>query len=533
MAHEFKNLPLTDFAIESERNAFAHEVNKIIEQLAHSPFEVFPIIEGKEARSLEPQVLISMPENSQVPITATIEANVEICNRAIESLEAFYPEWSETDVEYRCKILEKAADIMGEKRHYLSSVMVTEVGKPWTEADADLAEAVDFCRYYAQEARKLFTQKKLGNLQGELNLYFYEPRGTTLVISPWNFPLAIPCGMFCASLVTGNCTILKPAEQSVFIAKLLFDIFLEAGMPPRAAAFLPGPGEVIGDNMSKDPRISTIVFTGSKQVGLSLISSGGNTSPQQRHVKKVIAEMGGKNAIVIDSDADLDEAVKGVLQSSFGFVGQKCSACSRVYVASSHVYELFLKRLSDAVSDLRIGPATQPTYFAGPVISRESQHRIQKIIDATSAEYPIFAQTKISADILSQGYFVAPTVFANIPEDHQIMKEEIFGPVVVVNKVEDIKEGIEKALNSEYRLTGGFFSRSPAGIEYAIKNFKVGNLYINRGCTGALVYRQPFGGAYMSGVGSKAGGPDYLLQFVIPRAVSENTMRRGFAPEVA
>jgi len=343
--------------------------------------------------------------------------------------------------------------------------------------------------------------------------------------------LAIPCGMFAAALVTGNCVVLKPAEQSPVIGRFLFEIFLEAGMPEDVAAFLPGKGEIIGDFLARNHNISTVIFTGSKDVGLKLIEMGGYTNQKQKHVKKVIAEMGGKNAIVIDSDADIDEAVKGVLYSSFGFQGQKCSACSRVYVVSDDVYKIFTSRFAEAISDLKIGPSSDPSSFAGPVISEESKQRIEKIVENAKLSLEVLRENEIAPQIKSMGHFVSPIAFYNVPDDHVIMKEEIFGPVVAIQKVSSFKEGIEKALDSEYRLTGGIFSRSPANIEYAIRNFKVGNLYINRTCTGALVYRQPFGGSHMSGVGSKAGGPDYLIQFVIPRVVSENTMRRGFAPE--
>ena len=527
----FRNAPLTDFAIENERIRLKEEINIQFSKLSKAPYEIHGYI-GSDNISHGTELAVNQcPEDLNLTFSKTHEVNINSCEAAINSLKDSISSWAETDVEIRAGILEKAADILTKRKHELSAIMVLEVGKPWIEADADVAEAIDFCRYYAIEARKLFTQKKLGKLQGEHNLYFYEPRGITLVISPWNFPMAIPCGMFAASLVTGNCTILKPAEQSPVIAKATFDIFLEAGLPNNVAAFLPGKGEIIGDYMSKHIDISTIVFTGSKEVGLKLIETGGHTKSGQVHVKKVIAEMGGKNAIVIDSDADIDEAVKGVLYSAFGFEGQKCSACSRVYVTSQSVFEIFTKRFKEAVNDLIIGPASEPGSYAGPVVSKESKDKILKYINKTKAEYPILAQANISEELLQKGHFVPPTAFSNIPEDHKIMRDEIFGPVVVINPVKTFEEGIKKAINSDYRLTGGVFSRSPANINYAIKHFNVGNLYINRGCTGALVYRQPFGGAFMSGVGSKAGGPDYLLQFVVPRVVCENTMRRGFAPE--
>jgi RHH-type proline utilization regulon transcriptional repressor/proline dehydrogenase/delta 1-pyrroline-5-carboxylate dehydrogenase len=336
--------------------------------------------------------------------------------------------------------------------------------------------------------------------------------------------------MFAASIVTGNCTILKPSEQTPVIAKKLFEIFTEAGLPKNVAAFIPGRGEIIGDKLVKDYRTSTIVFTGSKEVGLQLVEVGGITNPKQTHVKRVIAEMGGKNAIVIDSDADIDEAVKGVLHSAFGFQGQKCSACSRAYVVSKTTYEIFSTRVAEALQDLKIGPTSDPGSFIGPVIDKDAKLKIEKYIEIGKSKYSLLASSKVEQELAKRGNFVEPAIFTNVPDESEIMKDEIFGPVLAINQVSTFKEGIDKALSSAYRLTGGIFSRSPANIEYAMHNFKVGNLYINRSCTGALVYRQPFGGAYMSGIGSKAGGPDYLIQFVVPRVITENTMRRGFAP---
>ena len=528
----FKNIPLTDFALPNERLEFSQNVNHILETLKKKPFIISPLGSNSHKSEINgAEADVFMPEDTSVLFSKTRNCDIPTCDQVVSNLQNYFQTWSETSVDHRAEILEKVAQIMTSRRHALSATMVLEVGKPWAEADADVAEAIDFCNYYAQQARNLFAVKKMGSLQGETNLYFFEPRGTTLVICPWNFPLAIPCGMFAASIVCGNCTILKPAEQSPVIASKLFEIFLEAGLPKEAAAFIPGQGETIGDHLSKDPRISTIVFTGSKEVGLKLIETGGKTDKKQTHVKKVIAEMGGKNAIIIDSDADIDEAVKGALSSAFGFQGQKCSACSRIFVVSKETFDIFTHRIKEAVQDLQIGPSSLASTFAGPVIDAEAKAKIESYIKFGESNFELLARGKLDSDIANRGHFIAPAIFINLPDDCKLMTEEIFGPVLAINQVSTFKEGIEKALTSEYRLTGGVFSRSPANIEYAMKNFKVGNLYINRGCTGALVFRQPFGGAFMSGVGSKAGGPDYLLQFVIPRSITENTMRRGFAPQ--
>jgi len=347
----FTNLPLLDFAIEEYRTKLKEALDALHKQLESAPVTINPIYPGLKQGEGETRTNV-VPENFNLNISSTSEASVSQLEFVIPKLQDAFEEWSRTDIDYRANILEKVADIIVERRFSLTAIIILETGKGWVEADGDLGEAVDFLRYYAIEARKLFTTQKLGNMQGENNIYFYEPRGLSAVLCPWNFPLAIPCGMFSASLVTGNTTILKPAEQSPLIAYEMFKIFLEAGLPEQVACFLPGQGETVGEAISKSPDISTIVFTGSKAVGLKLIQDGGHTRPGQKHVKRVIAEMGGKNAIVIDNDADIDEAVKGVLYSSFGFQGQKCSASSRVYVVSNEVFSNFKTRLIDAVKSI-------------------------------------------------------------------------------------------------------------------------------------------------------------------------------------
>jgi RHH-type proline utilization regulon transcriptional repressor/proline dehydrogenase/delta 1-pyrroline-5-carboxylate dehydrogenase len=525
----FANLPLLDFAIEEYRSNMKVAIDALIKDLQSGPKEILPIYPGLKKGDGQTRVNL-VPENLNLKISSTSEASKEQFDSVVPKLLSAFEEWSRTDIELRASLLEKVADLMVKKRYQLCAVIILETGKGWVEADADLGEAVDFLRYYAIEARELFKSKKMGNLQGENNIYFYEPRGLSAVICPWNFPLAIPCGMFAASIVCGNSTILKPAEQSPLIAREMFNLFLEAGLPENVACFLPGDGENVGVAISKSKEISTIVFTGSKAVGLKLIQDGGVTHEGQKHVKRVIAEMGGKNAIVIDNDADIDEAVKGVLYSSFGFSGQKCSACSKVYIVDKAVYENFKSRLSDAVSSIKVGPASDPGSYLGPVIDKEAYDRISNTVSEGKKRLSVVSEATLDSSLEGKGYFIKPIIFENASDNDPIIKHEIFGPVVHIQAVSSFEEGIKKAIDSEYRLTGAIFSRSPKNIDYAIKEFKVGNLYINRGSTGALVYRQPFGGAHMSGVGSKAGGPDYLQQFVVPRVVSENTMRRGFAP---
>jgi RHH-type proline utilization regulon transcriptional repressor/proline dehydrogenase/delta 1-pyrroline-5-carboxylate dehydrogenase len=363
---------------------------------------------------------------------------------------------------------------------------------------------------------------------GEENEYFYEPRGVAVVIAPWNFPLAILTGMATAALVTGNPIILKPAEQSSVIAAKLMDVIQEAGLPRGVANFLPGVGEEIGPTLVEHPDVAIIAFTGSLGVGLWINEHAAKTPKSQDHVKRVIAEMGGKNAVIVDADADLDEAVKGVVDSAFGYQGQKCSAGSRAIVLEP-VYEAFLARLIEATKSLKVTPAEDPGCAVGPVIDADARARIEKMIDTGKSESHL-AYAGDLGPLKSEGCYVAPTVFADVPPTAVIAQEEIFGPVLSVIKARDLEHALEIANGTKYALTGGFFSRSPRNIDAVRRRFRVGNLYINRKSTGALVDRQPFGGFKLSGIGSKAGGPDYLLQFVLPRVITENTMRRGFAP---
>jgi RHH-type proline utilization regulon transcriptional repressor/proline dehydrogenase/delta 1-pyrroline-5-carboxylate dehydrogenase len=366
------------------------------------------------------------------------------------------------------------------------------------------------------------------DVPGELNEYFYEPRGVCVVIAPWNFPLAIITGMTAAALVTGNTVILKPAEQSSIVASWLMKGLQQVGFPPDVVHYLPGQGELVGPYLVSHRDVHIIAFTGSRQVGLAINQLAAQTPPGQHHVKRVIAEMGGKNAIIIDDDADLDEAIHGVVYSAFGYQGQKCSACSRVIVLSS-IYERFLERLIEATKSLRLAPAEDPSCDLGPVISAEAQSRILNAIEQGKREARLVYAGSVGA-LAEEGYYVAPHIFVDVAPDCFLAQEEIFGPVLAVLKVHTLDEALAVANGVSYALTGGFYSRSPAHIARMRQEFRVGNLYINRPIVGALVDRQPFGGFKLSGIGSKAGGPDYLLQFLLPRSISENTMRHGFAP---
>ncbi len=477
--------------------------------------------------------------------------------------------WRETDPIVRSNVLVRAAALMRARRDELSGVMIKEAGKTWREADADTCEAIDFCEYYARTAPGLFARHRLGRFIGELDETLYQPRGVAVVISPWNFPLAICCGMTVAALVAGNTVIVKPAEQTPGIAKLLVDILHEAAREvlnaassrlasdvSRLVAFCPAPGETTGAALVRDPRVAVIAFTGSRDVGLDILSAAAPPSPfgsarpsalgpAPSHLKRVVCEMGGKNAVIIDTSADLDEAVLGVRHSAFGFQGQKCSACSRLIVVdpagpAGPAITRFRERLVEATRALSIGDPALPGTDVGPVIDADAKAKIEGFISRAKASGLSFATLERAPSMPLGGpavpagpaAFVPPHIFWVVPEGHELAREEVFGPVLAIMHAATFDEALRIANASDYKLTGGLFSRRPAHIERAKREFRVGNLYINRGCTGALVARQPFGGFGMSGVGSKAGGTDYLLQFVEPRAICENTMRRGFAPEL-
>lgn len=450
--------------------------------------------------------------------------SVEQAEKALAAAKAAFPAWKNTPVRVRAGILRKAADIMENRRHELNAWICLEVGKIIPQADAEVSEAIDFCRYYADEMERLERGYNY-DIAGETNRYFYQPRGLAVVISPWNFPFAIATGMTVAALVTGNCALLKPAETSTVVAAKIAEILVEAGIPKGVFQFVPGKGSQVGAHMVNHPDVHLIAFTGSREVGCRIFRDAAIVQPGQKHLKRVIAEMGGKNAIIIDESADLDQAVAGVVFSAFGYTGQKCSACSRVVVLDA-VYDEFLKRFVEAARSLNIGATDEPSTQVGPVIDATARQRILDYIERGRQEFEV----ALTVEVPSGGYFVPPTIFVGVYPDAAIAQEEIFGPVVAVIRVRYFDEALKVANGTDYALTGGLYSRTPEHIDRAYREFEVGNLYINRTITGAIVSRQPFGGFKMSGVGSKAGGPDYLLQFLEPRHVAENIQRQGFAP---
>lgn len=513
------NEPVRDFSKAEHRMAVRNAVMEVKSQLGRP----WPSPTGSP--SLEGPVMHSHNPARPDEIVGSIRsANVTDVTQAAGRACHAWPLWAEKPAAERVAILRKAAALMRERRELLATWEIFECGKPWREADADITEAIDFLEYYAAEWLRLSVPKRLGREPGELNHRHLGPRGLTAVISPWNFPLAIPTGMVAAALVTGNPVLFKPSERSPLIGHLLAGIMLEAGVPPGALAFLPG-GPEIGQALVRHSDVVTIAFTGSRAVGLGLLKETALLGPGQRMVKRVIAEMGGKNAIIVDETADLDEAISGVIASFTGYSGQKCSACSRAIVHTS-IYDLFLMRLQEAVLSLKVGSPEDPGTQMGPVIDERAQTKILEYVKIGSREGRVLVEGPVAAP----GWYVGPTVIADVPVTARVAQEEIFGPVLAVMKAETFEDALTIANATDYALTGGVYSRSPANLEMARQRFDVGNLYLNRPITGALVGRQPFGGHRLSGIGAKAGGEEYLLQFLLTRIVSEQTLRRGFAP---
>jgi RHH-type proline utilization regulon transcriptional repressor/proline dehydrogenase/delta 1-pyrroline-5-carboxylate dehydrogenase len=521
---EFHNEPLADFSLEANRVAMQAALDAVAKECNRK----YPlVIDGQEITTTD-WIESLNPSHSKQVVGRCGKATKANAEAAIAAAVKAFPDWRDTPPKQRAELLFKSADILRRRRFELSAWAVYECGKPWREADADIAEAIDFCVYYGREMLRMAVPQRR-DAPGEDNEYFYEPRGVAVVIAPWNFPLAILTGMTAAALVTGNTAIMKPAEQSSVIAAKLMEVFREAGLPNGVVNYLSGVGEEIGPTLIEHPDVALIAFTGSLNVGL-LINEKASHTPiaTQHHVKRVIAEMGGKNGVIVDADADLDEAVKGVVESAFGYQGQKCSAGSRAIILEP-LYDQFLARLIEATRSLTVAPAESPSCSVGPVVDVESRDRILRTIEKSKGQGRLVHAHDVGA-LADEGYYIGPHIFAEVAENSALAQEEIFGPVLAVMKARDLEQALKIANGTKYALTGGFFSRSPKNIEMVKRRFRVGNLYINRKITGALVNRQPFGGFKLSGIGSKAGGPDYLLQFVLPRTITENTMRRGFAP---
>jgi RHH-type proline utilization regulon transcriptional repressor/proline dehydrogenase/delta 1-pyrroline-5-carboxylate dehydrogenase len=519
----YENAPLTNFALQENQD----KMRKALAEMRVRLGREYPLVINGEKVFTGKTIASINPSSPDDVVGAVAEAGIPETERAVNAARDAFEKWRWTPFEERAQLLERAAAIMERRRFELSALEVFEVGKPWAEADGDIREAIDFCLFYAQQMRLIGRPRLTQHVPGEDSYYHYWPRGVAFVIAPWNFPMAILCGMTTAALVTGNTVVMKPAEQSAVCGAMLMEIFEEAGVPPGVLNYLPGKGSVMGAHLVDHQDVDLIAFTGSREVGLRIWQSAGITRPGQRELKRVVCEMGGKNAVIIDSDADLDEAIVDCTYSAFGYQGQKCSALSRLIVLEEN-YDRVMERLLKAAASVRVGNPEEPGITVGPVVDEAAYNRILDYIQIGKSEATLAYQRE---DVPSKGFFIPPTIFTDVKPNMRVAREEIFGPVISVLKVRDLDEAIAVANGTDYALTAGFFSRSPANIDRAKAQIEAGNVYINRSCTGAVVGRHPFGGFKMSGGGTKAGGADYLLQFLVPRVVTENITRHGFAPE--
>jgi len=510
---EFRHEPLSNFkSSPSDRRRMEYALDEIREELGSE----HDIVIASEHVKTADKIYSYNPSHPKQVVGIFSKADASHAERAIHAAEEAFKSWSRTPVEKRVELLLRTAKLLRDRKFYFVARVVSEVGKTWPEADADVAEAIDFLEFYSREALRLAGPQPVTPVAGEKNFLRYLPLGVGVVISPWNFPLAILASMTGASIVAGNTVVMKPSSEAPAVAFRFFETLEQAGLPPGVVNFLPCAGKTVGDVLVSHPRTRFVAFTGSKEVGLHINELAARTSPGQIWVKRVIAEMGGKNAIIVDSDADLDEAVEGVLVSAFGYQGQKCSACSRAIVATT-VYGIFLEKLLQRLEQLTVGPAEQPDSDLGPVISAQAKQSILDYIEVGKKEGRLVAGGKVPGD----GHFIPPTVIVDVPPTARIAQEEIFGPVLAVIEAKNFDHALAIANSTEYGLTGGVYTRERRKLEKAAEEFFVGNLYFNRKCTGALVGGHPFGGFNMSGTDSKAGGHDYLLLFTQAKVVAE------------
>jgi RHH-type transcriptional regulator, proline utilization regulon repressor / proline dehydrogenase / delta 1-pyrroline-5-carboxylate dehydrogenase len=514
----FRNEPV----LELRRSAVRAELATALEELDPTlPLRV-PVWIGDERRDGD-ELPSTDPGAPDRVVALAARATPGDADTAVRTAARAFPAWSARPAAERAAILVDAAARLRARRGVLAALEVRECAKPWPEADADVCEAIDFLEYYARGAVALEAGRPLVQVPGEHNELAYRPRGVTAVIAPWNFPIAIPAGMTAAALATGNAVVLKPAEQSPGCAYELVRALREAGVPPDALALLPGEGDV-GQALVEHVDVHTIAFTGSAPVGLDILARAAQTPDAQRHLKRVIAEMGGKNCVIVDSDADLDDAVPAIVASAFKYAGQKCSAASRVLVHEA-IADTLVERLAGAVDLLVVGQAEDFASDVPPVIERTAQERVLGYVARAAREGRLAAHRTDA--VPDDGWFCPPTVAADLPADSAVLHEEIFGPVLAVESVRDVDEAMGRVEALRFALTGGLFARNPQTVERVAASTPVGNLYVNREITGAMVGRQPFGGNRLSGTGTKAGGPDYLLHFVEPHVVTENTVRHG------
>jgi RHH-type proline utilization regulon transcriptional repressor/proline dehydrogenase/delta 1-pyrroline-5-carboxylate dehydrogenase len=513
----FANEPV----LELRRAAVRQQLGGVLEALDRQlPLSV-PVMIGTDRR--EGQDLVSTdPGQPERVVARASAARADEVGAAVARATEGHRVWSALPAGERAQALLTAAAWLRERRLELAALQVRECAKPWPEADGDVCEAIDFLEYYARAAIELEAEPPLIQVPGERNQLRYVARGVAAVISPWNFPLAIPCGMTAGALAAGNAVVLKPAEQSPGCALRLVEALRAGGVPAAAISLLPGEGEV-GAQLVRHPGVQTVAFTGSQAVGLEIIRAAAELSPGQLHIKHVVAELGGKNCVIVDADADLDDAVPGIVSSAFHYAGQKCSAAARVLVHEA-IVEKLVERVAGATGVLIVGQAADLGTEVPPVIEQAAQERVRRYVEMGTREGRIVAQV---VPVPSEGWFCPPTVLTDLAPESSALRDEIFGPVLTIEPVPDMERACDIVDGLPVALTGGLFTRDPATVRYVRQRSPVGNLYVNRGITGAKVGRQPFGGNRLSGNGTKAGGPDYLRDFVEPRAVTENTVRHG------
>lgn len=506
--------PLTDFSKKENQQAYIEAIQKVQSELGND----YPLIIGGERITTEDKITSYNPAKKTEIVGTVSKANKELAEKAMQVADKTFKSWSKVKPEVRADILFKAAAITKRRRHEMSALMTLEAGKPWVEADADTAEAIDFMEYYARQMLELKDGKPVQSQPGEYNKFGYIPLGVGVIISPWNFPFAIMAGTAVAAVVTGNTILLKPASTTPIIAYKFMEILEEAGLPAGVVNYIPGPGGEVGDYLVDHPRTRFISFTGSRDVGLRINQRAAAVNEGQIWIKRVIAEMGGKDTIVVDKEADLELAAKSIVKSAFGFSGQKCSACSRAIIVED-VYDKVVERVVELTNELTVGDPTDYQNFMATVIDEKAFQKVTSYFDVAKEEGRIVAGGEADD---STGYFIQPTVVADVAPRARLMQEEIFGPIVAISKAKDFDEALEIANNTEYGLTGAVISTNRDHIEQAREEFFVGNLYFNRGCTGAIVGYQPFGGYNMSGTCSKAGGPDFLTLHMQSKSVSES-----------
>ncbi len=510
---EFSNEPFIDFSRPENRARMEGALKKVASEFGQD----YPIWLGGQKVTTKDKRSSTNPSRPSQVIGVFQHATAEMATQAIEAAHKYFDTWKKVSAQDRVKCIFRAAQIIRERKFELAALVCYEVGKTWPEADADIAETIDFLEFYGREMLRLGEPQKLTPVRGERNYLVYIPLGVGVIIPPWNFPCAIMAGLVAASLVTGNTVVLKPASDSPAIAAKFVDILYEAGIPKEALNFITGPGGAVGDTLVQHPKTRYIGFTGSKEVGLHISELAGKAMPGQIWIKRTVLEMGGKDSIVVDEEADIDAAVEGTAQSAFGYQGQKCSACSRAIV-SEKIYDTFVQKLVDRTKKISVGPSEDPNNYMGPVVSQSAMKTILDYIEVGKKEGKLLTGGKRAP---GDGYFIEPTIIADVDPKARLAQEEVFGPVLAVIKAKNYDHALEIANNTEFGLTGAVYSKNPEKIRKAEQAFHVGNLYINRKCTGALVGAHPFGGFNMSGTDSKAGGKDYLLLFLQAKSVAE------------